>query len=235
MLNFKLSKTQIDRLGDRLRADNLLESDLKVLDDYRRRFGKAYKDVVRTIPQQLQLQPTGRPAKSTTSLVEKLRRESIRLTQVQDIAGCRVVVHDIGEQDRVVASLRKLFPQVSVVDRRAKPQYGYRAVHVVVKIGDKLIEVQVRTALQHLWAELSEKFSDVVDPAIKYGGGDDQVRTLLKETSELVSEMESIERSIIGLGGEGLPLDFQEKTARAKDRLVNLLGELISSIGTKKG
>ena len=85
----RLSNAQIDRLGDRLRGGILTEQDLRTLDEYRRSFGEAHEEIVKTIRERLQLEPTGRPAKSTVSLVEKLHRESIRLVQVQDIAGCR--------------------------------------------------------------------------------------------------------------------------------------------------
>ncbi len=66
----------------------------------------------------------------------------------------------------------------------------------VVLSNQKLIEIQVRTALQHTWAELSEKFSDVVDPAIKYGGGHEAIRALLAGTSELVAVIESSEQQL---------------------------------------
>lgn len=89
-----LSKTQIDRLGDRLKRGSYAEDDLRALDSYRRTFGAPYGTVVGNL-RSLNLEPTGRPAKSTESLVEKLRRESVRLVQVQDIAGCRVVVPDL--------------------------------------------------------------------------------------------------------------------------------------------
>jgi putative GTP pyrophosphokinase len=124
------SKTQMDRLGDRLRKGAFEKSDLMLLDGYRRSFGHAYESVVQAIRDQVKLEPSGRPAKSTNSLVEKLKRESIRLTQVQDIAGCRVVVGEVPEQERVVASLAEIFPGASVIDRREKPSYGYRAVHI---------------------------------------------------------------------------------------------------------
>ena len=88
----ELSKTQIDRLGDRLRIGIPSQIDLRLLDEYRRSFGEGYEIVVRTIREKLRLEPTGRPAKSTPSIIEKLHRESIRLSQIQDIAGCRVVV-----------------------------------------------------------------------------------------------------------------------------------------------
>lgn len=174
-----LSHTQIDQLGDRLREDSLTESDLRILDEYRRSFEEACETVVRFLREGLKLQPTGRPAKSTGSLIEKLRRESIRLSQVQDIAGCRVVVADITEQESIAVALLFMWPGASVIDRRADPSHGYRAVHIIAKTSGKLVEIQVRTLLQHLWAELSEKLSDVFDPDIKYGGGHDAIRRLL--------------------------------------------------------
>lgn len=128
--------------------------DLILLDSYRRSFGPAYESVVQTIRDRMGLEPSGRPAKSTNSLIEKLKRESIRLTQVQDISGCRIVVPDVREQDRVVDSLVNLFPLARVTDRRRKPSYGYRAVHVVVEVLGKPVEIQVRTMFQHIW----EKF-----------------------------------------------------------------------------
>jgi putative GTP pyrophosphokinase len=137
-----------------------------LLEEYRRSFGDAYQDVIRIIREQHQ-SPTGRSAKSTISIIDKLRRESIRLSQMQDIAGCRVVVADILEQDRAIESLTRAFEKTSIIDRRAKPSHGYRAVHVIAEMHRKPIEIQIRSRLQHLWAELSEKASDVVDPTIK--------------------------------------------------------------------
>jgi len=165
----EISKAQIDKLGDRLKKGNISDADLRLLDEYRRSFTGAYETVVGIIRNEVMLEPTGRPAKSTTAISEKLLRETIRLTQVQDIAGCRLIVVDMVEQERVVQRLSKLFDNVSIVDRRKQPSHGYRAVHVVVKTPAKLVEIQVRTALQQAWAELSEKLSDVIDPAIKYG------------------------------------------------------------------
>ena len=202
-MTLNLSKTQIDRLGNRLKKASLikagsiiLEEDLRRLDEYRRSFGAAYETVVQTIREQLGLEPTGRPAKSTTSILEKLLRESIRLSQIQDIAGCRVIVDGVLEQETVIASLREVFRGASVIDRRVKPSYGYRAVHVIPKIEGKTIEIQVRTKLQHLWAELSEKLSDVIDPSIKYGGGDGTLRSALEIISKSVTGLETTEESI---------------------------------------
>ena len=190
-----VSKTQIDRLGDRLKIGSHTESDLRLLDDYRRSFGEAYESVIRTIRQRGEF-PTGRLAKSTVSIVEKLRREKIRLSQMQDIAGCRVVVTNVLEQDRFVSTLKADFPEATVIDRRDNPSYGYRAVHIIVEISGKPIEIQVRSSLQHLWAEVSEKSSDVLDPTIKYGGGTDSWRNFLTSSSESVASYEEFEKKL---------------------------------------
>lgn len=223
------SKTQIDRLGDRLRHGTLAESDLRLLDDYRRSFGQVYETVVQILREQLRLEPTGRSAKSTASLTEKLRRESIRLAQVQDIAGCRVVVTSVREQDRVVASLRVLFPTASIVDRRRNPSYGYRAVHVIVQISGRLVEVQVRSSLQHLWAELSEKLSDVVDPAIKYGGGAEWIRAMLTSGSQAIESLEGWETELAGMPEQEAPerQHVTQSLADSKAALGKLLSEVI--------
>ncbi len=194
-----MSKTQIDRLGDRLKKGTISEADLQLLDQYRRSFAEAFDFLVRTIRKELALEPTGRPAKSTSSISEKLRRESIRLTQIQDIAGCRLIVPDIAKQEIVVQSLQSLFEDTTIIDRRQQPSHGYRAVHVIVNCLDKMVEIQIRTSLQHLWAELSEKLSDVLDPAIKYGGGDEDDQKLLAVFSSSVARVESLEVRLTNL------------------------------------
>lgn len=200
------SKTQIDRLGDRLKAGAHTEDDLRLLDEYRRSFGVAYEAVIQSI-RQLGEFPTGRLAKSTLSIVEKLRRESLRLSQMQDIAGCRVVVRNVVEQDRFVESLRSTFPEASVMDRRSNPSNGYRAIHIIAEVSGKPIEIQVRTSLQHLWAEVSEKSSDVLDPKIKYGGGSESWRNFLTSSSISVAKYEEFENQFFRFVGDKVVAD----------------------------
>ena len=188
-----LTKTQTDRLGDRLRQGDYGEADLRLLDDYRRSFSEAYDFVIGSIRTTLGLEPTGRPAKTTTSIAEKLRREHIRLTQIQDIAGCRLVVQGLIDQDRTLAALSKLFPESTIIDRRQRPSHGYRAVHVVVRTLGRVVEIQLRTELQQKWAELSEKLSDLIEPSIKYGGGDDKTKEFLATASQVVISAEELE------------------------------------------
>lgn len=129
-----LSKTSVDQLGERLRRGNVSEGDLRLLDTYRRSFSRSYEMVIATIRTTVGLAPTGRPAKSTTSITEKLQRETIRLTQMQDIAGCRLVVRDIEAQDATVEALKRVFSSLDVIDRRLHPSHGYRAVHLIATV-----------------------------------------------------------------------------------------------------
>lgn len=145
---------------------------------------------------------SGRAAKSRGAILLKLGRESIRLSQVQDIAGCRVVVGSVGEQDVFVGELRKRFEITTMKDRRKSPQFGYRAVHIIPKVSGKAIEIQVRTTLQHHWAALSEKCYDVVDKEIKFGGGPKEWQEILNSLSKSIEIFEDVESEFpISVGG----------------------------------
>ena len=145
----------------------------------------------------------------------------MRLTQMQDIAGCRLVVQDVVKQDQVVAQLTAGLPSAVVVDRRKQPSHGYRAVHVVATALGKPVEIQVRTELQHLWAQLSEKLSDISDPAVKYGGGDPRARKVLSVASKEIDDVERMDLQLKRFAqGSALTLE-SEATALAEklDRL----------------
>jgi putative GTP pyrophosphokinase len=214
----ELFKTQVDLLGDRLRKGNVSADDLRRLDEYRSSFADAYAETVALVRTSTGLEPTGRPAKSTTSIIKKLQRETIRLSQMQDIAGCRLVVEDILVQSQMVERLTGSLAKATVVDRRKQPSYGYRAVHVVPVVRNRPIEIQVRTELQHLWAQLSEGFSDALDPAIKYGGGEPGLQASLLALSKTVETIEDLEMR------PGIPESLARKLAEKKQQLKDTLG-----------
>jgi ppGpp synthetase/RelA/SpoT-type nucleotidyltranferase len=190
-----VTKTQVDRLGNRLKQNLATEDDLRVLHEFRRSFSTAYQQVIATLTDELMMQPTGRPSKSTSSIIDKLKRESIRLSQMQDIAGCRLIVPDIIQQDQTLENLLRVFPEADVMDRRTVPSHGYRAVHVVVDVQERRIEIQLRTLLQQRWAELSEKLADAYGSAVKYGTGNETVLLILAELSKIVARFEQTEAS----------------------------------------
>src|SRR5262249_40079102 len=111
----------------------------------------------------------------------------------------RIITTDITEQERVTTQLRTTFPGAPIIDRRANPSFGCRALHVIAQSSGKLVEIQIRSSLQHLWAEYSEKLSDVHDSRIKYGGGPEVVRTTLRTLSRSIAQIEAQEMTLADL------------------------------------
>ena len=104
-----------------------------------------------------------------------------RTPPMQDIAGCRLIVEDVLEQEEVLERLLQLPWEASQVDdRRLRPSHGYRAGHVIVTAVGHPVEIQIRTALQDRWAQISEKMAA--------GGGErgrpqDHPRPLLQDAA----------------------------------------------------
>lgn len=96
----------------------------------------------------------------------------------------------------MVNRLRAAFPKTVPQDLREKPHHGYRAVHFVVRVDGKRVEIQIRSTLQHLWAQLSEKLADEYGVALKYGRGPRVPRQLLRMLSEAIAETESLEEEL---------------------------------------
>lgn len=120
----------------------------------------------------------------------------------------------------------------------------------------KLVEVQIRTLLQHLWAELSEKVSDVVDKEIKYGGGDKEITAPLETLSDSIQTLETKERefqslmqqarTLASVDREDLPSDLiqqldeqvqkvQVAISREKQGMVEIFNETTQNIVRLKG
>lgn len=113
-------------------------------------------------------------AKSVTSAGEKMSRKGYvdPLREMTDLAGVRIIVFLDRDVDRVVEFIRGNFREVAehATDHRAElgtDKVGYRSSHVIVNLGEErsklaeyvrfqglVVEVQVRTVLQHAWADI---------------------------------------------------------------------------------
>ena len=109
----------------------------------------------------------GMRLKREESIRGKLVREpTMKLSKMQDIGGCRVILRDMAEVEALVA-LYANEPGFTVTDYVNEPRIsGYRGKHLIWKFegdgGDDAgykpmrIEIQVRTELQHSWATAVE-------------------------------------------------------------------------------
>jgi putative GTP pyrophosphokinase len=234
----KLTISQLNKLGEQLRRDPDNKDALRLLETFRLSFTPAYDRVFGQL-RELGLDPAGRPAKSTQSIIAKLVRLRTRLSRMQDIAGCRVEVENIPQQDRVVGQIAKFYPEAQIDDLRVEPSYGYRAVHVIVKLAGFPVEIQVRTALQNSWAQATESLADSFDPEIKYGGGPDLMRNILELLSTTIATDENNETDLIELRATvkgGILIDkvrsLETQSMKLKQQLHDVLERLM--IATEK-
>ena len=161
------------------------------LDEFRLSYYVAIKLVADKLQAIENLSFSQRPSKSTPSIVAKLiRQPTLKLSQIQDIAGLRVIAKDVLEQELFLNQVKARFVNHKLYDRRLKPSHGYRAVHLVVVESGKSVEIQIRTVLQHGWAQLSESIADVVGHDFKHGGGVAEFRDYLNHLSLTIEKHE---------------------------------------------
>ena len=235
----KLTISQLNKLGERLRKDPDNKDALRLLETFRLSFTPAYDRVFGQL-RELGLDPAGRPAKSTQSIVAKLVRLRTRLSRMQDIAGCRVEVENMPQQDRVVDQIFKFYPEAQIDDLRVEPSHGYRAVHVIVKVAGVPVEIQVRTPLQNGWAQATESLADSFDPEIKYGGGPDIIRNILERVSTTIATHENSETDLVELRATvkgGILLEkvrsLESQLMKLKQRLLDVLQQIMMVIEKK--
>ena len=204
------SRGQIDRLGKRLTASPTPD-DRALLGAYRESFFETLLAVNFDLGRLGVGESDGGRLKRPESILAKLDRDSrMRLSRMQDIAGCRLVADNKAEQDEIYARLQTDFDIYRAYDIRENPHSGYRAVHIVVRHCDKFVEVQVRTESQREWARLSEQAASK-DIAVKYGGGDPAIRQALDELSAAYWACDQ--------AGETPPRDLYDRVKRMIDRM----------------
>ena len=180
------------------------------MDAYRRAFDIASEKLATQLGSH-ELGKFTQRTKSTPSILAKLKRQpNTRLSQIQDVLGIRFVVPDWQEQEHLCSALKAIFREYKVIDRRTNPSFGYRAIHFMVRVDSKLVEIQIRAVFQHLWSELSEDFADKEGHDLKYGGGDKRLLAFLEELSDNVhaSELELL-HSGLRLRTEQIEAEFK--------------------------
>lgn len=227
------SNAALDRLGERLRSNEDLPEGLeRAFQEYRASFGPALVAIQGRLAS-LGIPLVGRTARLKTleSTRAKLQRETIRLTQIQDIAGCRITVESPLIQDDMMEILASELGAL-LSDFRDAPRCGYRAVHGIVRAPTgHLVEIQVRTRVQDAWANYSERLALAWGMEVKYCGGPTNVRKRLDETSAMGREVDETHRAALEVASAvGTSFDLAPRVAALLARLREIADGFCSTV-----
>jgi putative GTP pyrophosphokinase len=124
--------------------------------------------------------------KRSPTIIGKLKREpntNTQLTTMYDIAGIRAIMKNLAEVEKLSEVLKKVAQKHEFKDYNnyiTNPKKsGYRSVHLIYKYKNTenfetnglLIEVQIRTELQHSWGTAVETMSTFLGTNLKFGEG----------------------------------------------------------------
>ena len=147
----------------------------------------------------------GQRFKRMDRIINKLGRLTTRLSQMEDIGGCRAVLENVDQvyavgnlimERKTVARVGQPWRNVATIDYIANPKAsGYRALHLIEERDGRLIEIQLRTPMQHRWAEAVETW---VRPAVPFnlkdGGGPEAVKEYFRLAAAQITLVERGEK-----------------------------------------
>jgi ppGpp synthetase/RelA/SpoT-type nucleotidyltranferase len=214
----KYSKADINCAGDTLinhkSSEEELDKALEILDNWRAIHSyPMHVFKIRLKSKALEIDPNAlvvQRLKRVPAIIKKLQRRynghspSMELFQMQDIAGCRAVLTNVtlakklAEQHYMKGDLKH--KKTGMKDYITSPKKdGYRSIHLIYRYrSDKgkkeynglLIEIQIRSKLQHLWAAAIETVDFFTRQAIKSSEGEAEWMEFFRLVSSAFARME---------------------------------------------
>jgi ppGpp synthetase/RelA/SpoT-type nucleotidyltranferase len=189
----KFSRSQVDRAGKILRQDESTQDEtneaMEVLGNWRA--SHSYPLSIMQLALRVNATRVCTPKaivaqrlKRSKSILEKLvRNPGMSLKKMQDIAGCRAIVNNMPEVNSLLCNylgsdMHHDHEFVNMKDYIDNPKEdGYRGVHLVYKFrsdiapiyNDHMVEIQIRTKVQHAWATAVETVDVMNNTAMKLG------------------------------------------------------------------
>ena len=226
----RISRSRLNRLGQRIRRQGLTAKDgelLELLLSDAFDGLTAVSDVLRAEMPDVSFTPR---LKTIGTIVDKLERErTMAFSRMRDIAGIRIVEEmNRVEQDVMVQQIAETLGRAKILDRRRRPSFGYRAVHLEVDCRGCYVEVQVRTGLQDKWAQIVERLADSWGRQVRYGGDppdpeheiipDFTRRELWSMVQDVAEHIDAIESADASIASAGATVDETMRIGVATDR-----------------
>jgi putative GTP pyrophosphokinase len=157
--------------------------------------------------------------KRFSTILDKLAREpSMKLSRMQDIGGCRAVLPDMDAIRAVQRLLERRTGYVRTADYIETPRSsGYRAVHVMLKYDERVIEVQLRTKRMHEWAIAVERLGGRLSLDFKSGKGPVEILDFFRAVSTIDHYLEL---------GASVTDEMRTAASAARTRVLGLITEL---------
>lgn len=201
------SKERINRAGELLRrfwvaerlADAEVEDALELVGSYRQAHAYPLTLVTMGLRQFVERETdrvtVGQRLKRMDRIIQKLVRfPTMKLARMQDVGGCRAVLASSAEVDAVADRIRRNWEVARERDHRQSPEAtGYRALHLIVTRSapdegtPRLIEIQLRTRGQHVWAEEIERVAARTKYPLKDGRGPEELLEYYRVAAELIA------------------------------------------------
>lgn len=209
------SRKEVDRAGELLRGGIRTYRDAvwasEVLNNWRSCHGYPVNTFQATMRARLKsIDPSALVAqrlKRFPSILDKLNRfDKMKLSRMQDIGGLRAVVSELSQLDSLYQSYKNgrlshvLVGEKNYVDE-PKPS-GYRGIHLIYRYNLKehdtynglMVELQMRTRLQHAWATAVETMGTFLDTALKSSQGPEEWLNFFSLASSAFAHIENKSR-----------------------------------------
>lgn len=193
---------------------------------------------------------TAQRLKRLSSIRTKLARQpDMKLTQMQDIGGCRAVLRDIKTVNALIASYQKSVRKnpssrsefLHAKDYIANPKPdGYRSTHLVYRYRTSSVhrqtyeglkvEIQIRTKVQHAWATALETVDFFSQQALKTGGGEKDWRRFFALVSTLFAVKEGTP-PVPGTPTDELELVTEIQALQTSLKVINTLNVWRAAVG----
>jgi ppGpp synthetase/RelA/SpoT-type nucleotidyltranferase len=203
----KPSRSQLDKAG-RVLSDNTreydetsLELDL-VFEEFRKQHLKPLTELTLSLQNWLSNYEKSyyiaQRLKRKPQILRKLRRLTGRLTQLQDIGGCRIIIEsndDVNELIRFIEERLGTEAGYKVIRKtdyrdRGRDITGYRAYHFILEVEGYFLELQLRSKIQHYWSESIERTSVIYGHHLKEQEGDQVVIEYFRSFSDALHALE---------------------------------------------
>lgn len=214
-----------------------LESDYPVIKSRYNRLGETLKPVLSNLLGELQVHGINYRVKDLKSLSNKieLKNKYERLEDITDLCGIRVITFLDSEVNKAAQIIRDnlTIDESNSTDRnqREPNQFGYRSSHLIVSLdpirsslpefvnlGGLKAEIQIRSILQHAWAEIEHDLG--------YKSGDEVPYEFSRRFNRLSAVLESADFEFNSL--KALKVTYKKEVSKSQSNVITLPLDVIS-------